>query len=148
MPDTLCCPNQDVLLDAIIQRERYVFIHPGFHFIPIALIVRRRFSNTSYSPIFNRFLDIFSNTHQGFERWCLRWRAGSRWVAQSFVGYDTDIVKEVMYVTWAATRNRVRQRVYQPDLPFPPYPRPPVWTDEVRDMMVLWIGRERRMFEM
>lgn len=53
-----------------------------------------------------------------------------------------------MYFTWAIARTRVRQLVYRPDLPFPPNPLPPVWQDEVRAMMVLWIARERRMFEM
>ncbi|KAG1754668.1 hypothetical protein EDD22DRAFT_957431 [Suillus occidentalis] len=55
---------------------------------------------------------------------------------------------EYLYVTWAAARNRVHQQLYQPDLPFQPYPLPPVWPDETRAMMVLWIARERRIFEM
>ncbi|KAG1879947.1 uncharacterized protein F5891DRAFT_991489 [Suillus fuscotomentosus] len=55
---------------------------------------------------------------------------------------------ELMYVTWAAARMRVRQRVYRPEVPFIPNPLPPLWPDEVRAMMVLWIARERRMFEM
>ncbi|KAG1796528.1 hypothetical protein EV424DRAFT_1353082 [Suillus variegatus] len=55
---------------------------------------------------------------------------------------------ELMYITWAAARMRVRQQVYRPDLPFAPNPEPPVWRDEVHAMMVLWIVRERRMFEM
>ncbi|KAG1775747.1 hypothetical protein EV702DRAFT_1198940 [Suillus placidus] len=50
---------------------------------------------------------------------------------------------ELMFVAWAAARNLMRQRVYQPDLPFPVYPPPPVWPDEVRAMMILWIARER-----
>lgn len=49
---------------------------------------------------------------------------------------------------WAAARMRVRQQVYRPDLPFAPNPLPPVWPEELRAMMVLWIARERRMFEM
>jgi hypothetical protein len=56
--------------------------------------------------------------------------------------------KELMYITWVAARRRVRQLIYQPGLPFPGYPLPPVWLDDVRAMMVLWIARERRMFEM
>ncbi|KAG2121997.1 hypothetical protein BD769DRAFT_1389844 [Suillus cothurnatus] len=55
---------------------------------------------------------------------------------------------ELMYITWAAARNRVRQQLYNPNLPYQPYPRPPVWSDEIRAMMVLWIARERRIFEM
>ncbi|KAG1817917.1 uncharacterized protein BJ212DRAFT_1479744 [Suillus subaureus] len=55
---------------------------------------------------------------------------------------------ELMYITWAAARNRVRQQLYNPNLPFQPYPLPPVWSDEMRAMMVLWIARERRIFEM
>ncbi|KAG1871055.1 hypothetical protein C8R48DRAFT_770649 [Suillus tomentosus] len=55
---------------------------------------------------------------------------------------------ELMYVTWAAARMRIRQQIYEPNLPLPLYPLPPVWQDEVRAMMVLWIARERRMFEM
>jgi hypothetical protein len=69
-------------------------------------------------------------------------------VTQLFASYDTDMLKELMLVTWAAARNRVRQRVYQPNLPFPPCPLPPAWTNDVRAMMILWIARERRMFEM
>ncbi|KAG1761537.1 hypothetical protein EV702DRAFT_1052957 [Suillus placidus] len=60
----------------------------------------------------------------------------------------TEMHLEIMYITWAAARRRVRQLIYQPELPFPPYPVPPVWPDEVRAMMILWITRERRMFEM
>ncbi|KAG1794007.1 uncharacterized protein HD556DRAFT_1308450 [Suillus plorans] len=55
---------------------------------------------------------------------------------------------ELLYVTWAAARMRVRQQVYRPEVPFLPNPLPPLWPDEVRAMMVLWIARERRMFEM
>ncbi|KAG1803380.1 hypothetical protein EV424DRAFT_1351519 [Suillus variegatus] len=44
---------------------------------------------------------------------------------------------EIMYITWAVARHCVRQRVYQPELPFPPYPPHPVWSDEVRAMMIL-----------
>lgn len=53
-----------------------------------------------------------------------------------------------MYVTWATARMRVRQYLYEPGLPLAPYPLPPMWEDEVRAMMVLWIARERRIFEM
>jgi hypothetical protein len=53
-----------------------------------------------------------------------------------------------MYITWDAARNRVRQQLYHPDLPFDPYPLPPVWPEETRAMMILWIARERRIFEM
>lgn len=53
-----------------------------------------------------------------------------------------------MYITWAVARHCVCQRVYQPELPFPPYPPHPVWSDEVRAMMILWVARERCMFEM
>ncbi|KAG1794467.1 uncharacterized protein HD556DRAFT_1443034 [Suillus plorans] len=55
---------------------------------------------------------------------------------------------ELMYNTWAVARRHVRQLVYQPELPFPPYPLPPVWPDDLRAMMVLWVAREWRMFEM
>jgi len=57
-------------------------------------------------------------------------------------------LKEFVYVTWAAARNRVRQQLYNPNLPLQPNPRPPVWSEEARAMMVLWIARERRIFEM
>jgi hypothetical protein len=53
-----------------------------------------------------------------------------------------------MYITWAAARRRVHQQLYQPALPIPPYPLPPFLPEEARAMMVLWIARERRMFEM
>ncbi|KAG1902396.1 uncharacterized protein F5891DRAFT_1186504 [Suillus fuscotomentosus] len=56
--------------------------------------------------------------------------------------------QESMYIVWAAVRGRVRQQVYYPGLPFPPYPLPLVWPDDIRAMMVLWVARERRMFEM
>jgi hypothetical protein len=52
-----------------------------------------------------------------------------------------------MYTTWAAARDRVRQQIYHPEVPFQPYPPPPMWTDEMRVMMILWIARERRIFE-
>ncbi|KAG1893647.1 uncharacterized protein F5891DRAFT_985704 [Suillus fuscotomentosus] len=55
---------------------------------------------------------------------------------------------EFMYVSWAAARTRVRQQVYHPDLPFVPYPPAPVWPENTWAMMVLWIARERRMFEL
>ncbi|KAG1729888.1 hypothetical protein EDD22DRAFT_853055 [Suillus occidentalis] len=48
----------------------------------------------------------------------------------------------------AAARMRVRQELYEPTLPIPPYPLPPAWPDEMRAMMTLWIARERRVFEM
>ncbi|KAG1800064.1 hypothetical protein EV424DRAFT_1545831 [Suillus variegatus] len=60
----------------------------------------------------------------------------------------SDVHLELLYVTWAGARMRVRQQVYQPDLPLLPHPPPPNWSDKVRAMMVLWIARERRMFEM
>jgi hypothetical protein len=53
-----------------------------------------------------------------------------------------------MYDTWAAARMRVRQWVYRPNLPLAPNPLPPVWPDELHAMMVLWVARERRMFEL
>jgi hypothetical protein len=56
--------------------------------------------------------------------------------------------KEMLYVTWAAARMRVRQELYEPNLPIPHYPLPPAWPDEMRAMIVLWIARERRVFEM
>ncbi|KAG1903123.1 uncharacterized protein F5891DRAFT_1185756 [Suillus fuscotomentosus] len=55
---------------------------------------------------------------------------------------------QFMYVTWAGARVRVRQELYQPELPVQPYPQPPVWTEETRAMIVLWIARERRIFQM
>jgi hypothetical protein len=56
--------------------------------------------------------------------------------------------KEMLYVTWATARMRVRQELYEPALPIPHYPPPPAWPDDMRAMMVLWIARERRIFEM
>ncbi|KAG1859872.1 hypothetical protein C8R48DRAFT_673814 [Suillus tomentosus] len=56
--------------------------------------------------------------------------------------------EEMKYIVWAATRGCVRQQVYHPELPFPPYPLPPVWPEDMRAMMVLWVARERHMFEM
>ncbi|KAG1758380.1 hypothetical protein EDD22DRAFT_956950 [Suillus occidentalis] len=55
---------------------------------------------------------------------------------------------EMLYVTWAAAQMRVRQELYEPALPIPPYPLPPAWPEEMRAMIVLWIARERRVFEM
>ncbi|KAG2117615.1 hypothetical protein DEU56DRAFT_761352 [Suillus clintonianus] len=55
---------------------------------------------------------------------------------------------ELIYVTWAAARARVDQELYRPHLPFQPVPLPPYWSDEDRAMMVLWVARERRVFEM
>ncbi|KAG1906723.1 uncharacterized protein F5891DRAFT_975465 [Suillus fuscotomentosus] len=55
---------------------------------------------------------------------------------------------ELMYVTWAGARLRVRQQLYHPDLPIQPHPQPPHWSEETRAMLVLWIARERRIFEM
>jgi hypothetical protein len=43
---------------------------------------------------------------------------------------------------------RVRQQLYHPDLPLIPHPPPPFWSEEARAMLVLWIARERRVFEM
>ncbi|KAG2108991.1 uncharacterized protein F5147DRAFT_652569 [Suillus discolor] len=60
----------------------------------------------------------------------------------------TDRQLELMYITWAAARMRVCQQVYHPDLPLHPNPLSPVWPDERRAMMTLWIARERQMFEM
>jgi hypothetical protein len=56
--------------------------------------------------------------------------------------------KEMLYVTWAVARMRVRQELYEPNLPIPHYPLPLAWPDETRAMIVLWIARERRVFEM
>jgi hypothetical protein len=53
-----------------------------------------------------------------------------------------------MYVTWAGARLRVRQQLYHPDLPIQPHPQPPHWSEETRAMLVLWIARERQIFEM
>ncbi|KAG2105175.1 hypothetical protein BD769DRAFT_1393333 [Suillus cothurnatus] len=66
----------------------------------------------------------------------------------SFSIHNSNFLKEFVYVTWAAARNRVRQQLYNPNLPLQPNPRPPVWSEEARAMMVLWIARERRIFEM
>ncbi|KAG1893251.1 uncharacterized protein F5891DRAFT_1207720 [Suillus fuscotomentosus] len=55
---------------------------------------------------------------------------------------------ELMYVTWAGARLRVRQQLYHPDLPIQPHPQPLHWSEEMRAMLVLWIARERRIFEM
>ncbi|KAG2139106.1 uncharacterized protein EDB93DRAFT_1106210 [Suillus bovinus] len=55
---------------------------------------------------------------------------------------------ELMYNTWVVVRRRVCQRIYQPELPFPPYPPHPVWSDEAQSMMILWVARERHMFEL
>jgi hypothetical protein len=53
-----------------------------------------------------------------------------------------------MYATWAVARARVHQQLYHPEQPFPVCLQPPIWGEEVRAMMILWIARERRMFEM
>lgn len=58
------------------------------------------------------------------------------------------LFKELFYLTWTAARMRVHQWVYQPNVPLLPHPQPPAWSDEARAMMVLWVVRERRMFEM
>ncbi|KAG1848143.1 hypothetical protein C8R48DRAFT_677347 [Suillus tomentosus] len=55
---------------------------------------------------------------------------------------------EMLYVRWDAARIRVHQQIYNPHLPFQPYPLPPAWSEEVRAMMILWVARERRMFEL
>lgn len=53
-----------------------------------------------------------------------------------------------MYITWAGERVRVRQELYHPEEPVQPHPQPPVWTEETRTMMVLWLARERQIFRM
>ncbi|KAG1794744.1 hypothetical protein EV424DRAFT_1350977 [Suillus variegatus] len=55
---------------------------------------------------------------------------------------------EMLYVRWDAARIRVHQQIYNPHLPFQPYPLPPAWSEEARAMMILWVARERRMFEL
>jgi hypothetical protein len=57
------------------------------------------------------------------------------------------IFQEIIYATWAIAHARVRQRLYHPEQPFAPLPQPPLWGEEMRSMMVLWIARERRLFE-
>ncbi|KAG1798518.1 uncharacterized protein HD556DRAFT_1305981 [Suillus plorans] len=54
---------------------------------------------------------------------------------------------EIIYETWAIARARVRQQVYQQERPSAPFPRPPLWREEMRAMIILWIARERRLFE-
>jgi len=50
-------------------------------------------------------------------------------------------------VTWAIAHARVRQQLYHPEQPFAPFLQPPLWGEEMRAMMLLWIARERRLFE-
>jgi hypothetical protein len=47
-----------------------------------------------------------------------------------------------------AAQIHVRQQLYHPDLPLLRCPLLPAWSDEAHAMMVLWIARERRVFEM
>ncbi|KAG1908161.1 uncharacterized protein F5891DRAFT_1179680 [Suillus fuscotomentosus] len=55
---------------------------------------------------------------------------------------------ELMYVTWANARVRIHQEIYRPELPLQPCLQPPVWTEPTRAMVVLWIARERQIFEL
>ncbi|KAG1759630.1 hypothetical protein EDD22DRAFT_849115 [Suillus occidentalis] len=64
----------------------------------------------------------------------------------SFIMPDAQL--EFFYATWAIAHVRVRQQLYNPEQAFAPFPRPPHWGEEVRAMMVLWIARERRLFEL
>jgi hypothetical protein len=61
---------------------------------------------------------------------------------------NINIFKKIIYTTWAAAQIRVRQQLYHPDLPLLRCPLPPALSDEARAMIVLWIARERRVFEM
>ncbi|KIK35387.1 hypothetical protein CY34DRAFT_17046 [Suillus luteus UH-Slu-Lm8-n1] len=54
---------------------------------------------------------------------------------------------EILYATLAIARARVRQQVYHTEQPPIPCPQPPLWDEEARTMMVLWIARDRRLFE-
>ncbi|KAG1892792.1 hypothetical protein F4604DRAFT_1913490 [Suillus subluteus] len=54
---------------------------------------------------------------------------------------------EILYATWAIACTRVRQQLYHPGQPVAPCPQPPLWGEEMSAMMVLWIARERRLFE-
>jgi hypothetical protein len=56
--------------------------------------------------------------------------------------------KQLMYVTLAGARIRVRQELYHPEVPLQPRPQAPVLSEVTRAMIVLWIARERRVFEM
>lgn len=53
----------------------------------------------------------------------------------------------MLYLTWAIAHARVRQQFYHPEQPVEPCPRPPLWGEEMQAMLVLWIARERRLFE-
>jgi hypothetical protein len=53
-----------------------------------------------------------------------------------------------MYATWAIACARVHQQLYHPEQPFLVCPQPPILGEEVHAMMILWIARERQMFEM
>ncbi|KAG2132728.1 uncharacterized protein EDB93DRAFT_1107805 [Suillus bovinus] len=55
---------------------------------------------------------------------------------------------ELLYTKWGVAQMRIRQQVYCPDLLLIPHPPPPFWSDKTRAMLILWIVRERRMFEM
>jgi len=54
---------------------------------------------------------------------------------------------DILHATSVIARSRVRQQLYHPEQQFAPCPRPPLWDEEMRAMMILWIARERRLFE-
>lgn len=57
------------------------------------------------------------------------------------------ILQDILHATSVIARSRVRQQLYHPEQQFAPCPRPPLWDEEMRAMMILWIARERRLFE-
>ncbi|KAG1894574.1 uncharacterized protein F5891DRAFT_984950 [Suillus fuscotomentosus] len=55
---------------------------------------------------------------------------------------------QLMYFTWAGARICMRQELYQPEVPLQPRPQPLVLSEVMRAMIVVWIAREHRIYEM
>ncbi|KAG1869744.1 hypothetical protein C8R48DRAFT_670986 [Suillus tomentosus] len=55
---------------------------------------------------------------------------------------------QLMYFTWASAQIRMHQEVYRPEVLLQLHPQPPVLSEVMCAMIVLWIARENQIFEM